>query len=427
MNRREFIGGTLAAALGGDLPNASIHGTREAGLRVLQPSEKDLQHGLELHAASIVMEPYGFAPRAALDGDAVARAMEAGASDQEIEDLMEEMENTRFVTDPGERREFIGAWQAAGVTCVFQNAGQESQDTLRLMRRLANFTYALDMMKDFLIRVIGADDILEAKRTKKAALALCTCGVPLLQHWNSKEDELRQIRVFFQLGVRMMHLTYNRRNMIGEGCGEAANAGLSDFGRAVIAEMNRVGVIVDVAHSGWRTSLEAAKASRQPVIASHTAAQALNNHFRCKPDDVIRAIVDTGGIVGICAVPQFLGRSGDLNAMLDHIDYVVRKFGVDHVAIATDLSYRSQAADAEYQKIPKRRGQWWQEWEGLWPVPLAPDTPSQETMAWTNWPLFTVGLVKRGYSDTDIQKIIGGNALRMVKTAFPAKMPSPGV
>jgi len=283
------------------------------------------------------------------------------------------------------------------------------------------------MVNDFLVRVIAADDILEAKRAKKAALALCTCGVPLSQRWDAKEDELEQIRVFFQLGVRMMHLTYNRRNLIGEGCGEAANAGLSDFGRAAIAEMNRVGVIVDVAHSGWRTSLEAAKASKQPVVASHTGAHALNAHFRCKPDDVLRAIVDGGGIIGICAVSQFLGRSRDLNAMLDHIDYVARRFGVDHVAIATDQGYRSRAAGAEYGRIPKRQRPWTAEWEGLWPVPLASEPASEATMAWTNWPLFTVGLVKRGYSDRDIQKIIGGNALRMVKTAFPARAPSPPV
>jgi membrane dipeptidase len=369
------------------------------------------------------MEPYGFAPRSAWDGSAVAKAIEMGASDSEIEDLMDEMENTRFVTDSGERREFIEAWKASGMTCIFQNAGQESQDPLRLLRRLGHFTYALDMAGDFLVRVTDANDILQAKRQHKGALALSMNGVPLLQSWDSAEDELRMIRVFFQLGVRMMHLTYNRRNMIGDGCGEAANAGLSDFGRVVIAEMNRTGVIVDVAHSGWKTSLEAAKVSTRPVVASHSGAAALNGHFRCKPDEVIRAIADTGGLIGICAVPQFLGRSGDLNSMLDHIDYVVQKFGADRVAIATDYSYRSRAAGPEYQKIPKRR-RLRPQWEALLPVRLTSNPSAQATMAWTNWPLFTVGLVKRGYSDSDIQKIIGGNAVRVVKDSFPGRIPS---
>jgi membrane dipeptidase len=424
MNRRQFMSASTAAAIRADgqqdTSNDSIRLPREAALRVLQPSQKELQHGLELHAASLVMEPYGFAPRAAVDGDAVTRAMEAGASDTEIEDLMDEMEETRFATDAGERREFVEAWRAAGMTCIVQNGGQESQDPLRLIRRLACFTYALDMLDDFLVRVTRADDILAAKRQQKGALVLGTCGVPLLQQWNSAGGELELIRVFFRLGVRIMHLTYNRRNMIGDGCGETSDGGLSDFGRSVVAEMNRVGVIADVAHSGWRTSLEAARASKLPVVASHSAAAALNPHFRCKPDDVIRAVADSGGLIGICAVPQFLGRSGDVNAMLDHVDYVARKFGAGHVAIATDYSYRSRAAGVEYRKIPKRR-RLRPQWEALWPIPLAPDPPSQQTMAWTNWPLFTVGLVKRGYSDIDIQKIIGGNAFRVVKTAFPAR------
>ena len=414
------------SAAGQDLPaNESIRRPREAALRVLEPSDKELQHGLELHAASIVMEPYGFAPRSAWDGAAVARAMEAGASDEELEDMLDEMANCRFATDAAERREFVEAWKAAGMTCIFQNAGEECQDPVRLLRRLGHFTFALDMANDFLIRVTSAADILEAKRQGKAALALGMCGVPLVQRWNSAGDELRLIPVFFQLGVRMMHLTYNRRNMIGDGCGEASDAGLSDFGRAAVAEMNRVGVIVDVAHSGWRTSLEAAKASRRPMVASHSGAAALNKHFRCKPDEVLRAVADTGGLVGICAVGQFLGRTGDLNAMLDHIDYVARKVGVDHVAIATDYSYRSRTAGEEYRKIPRRR-RLRPRWEALWPIPVATDGPRQDTMAWTNWPLFTVGLVKRGYSDADIQKIIGGNAVRVVRDSFPAKIPPAG-
>ena len=131
---------------------------------------------------------------------------------------------------------------------------------------------------------------------------------------------------------------------IGDGCGEPANAGLSDFGRAVVAEMNRLGVIVDVAHSGWSTSLEGAQASKKPMAASHTACAALNQHIRAKPDEVLRAICDTGGLIGICCIPDFLGRTRDIRAMLDHIDHVAKKFGVDHVAIGTDVAYRSRNA-----------------------------------------------------------------------------------
>ncbi len=243
-------------------------------------------------------------------------------------------------------------------------------------------------------------------------------GVPVPGLWTTVEEELAYIRIFFQLGVRMMHLTYNRRNMIGDGCGEPANAGLSDFGRSVVAEMNRLGVIVDIAHSGWQTSLEAAKASKKPMVASHTTCTALHRHIRSKPDEVIKAIVDTGGLVGICCIPGFLGGAGDIATMMDHIDYVVKKFGPGHVAIGTDISYGSLNAAAEMKKVP-RRARARMRWEALWPpgsFGLGGDR--YRSLAWTNWPLFTVGMVQRGYSDADIQKVLGGNVMRVARANF---------
>jgi membrane dipeptidase len=215
----------------------------------------------------------------------------------------------------------------------------------------------------------------------------------------------------------MMHLTYNRRNMIGDGCAEASNAGLSGFGRAVVAEMNRLGVIVDVAHSGWRTSLEGAQASRQPMVASHSGCAAVNRHIRTKPDEVIRAIADTGGYVGICCIPRFLGRTGDINALLDHIDYMVKRFGAGHVAIGTDVAYASRAAPAEEKKLPPRRRSRVR-FEYYWPPDALGGSTQDLTLSWTNWPLFTVGMVQRGHSDADIQKILGGNVLRVARAVF---------
>jgi membrane dipeptidase len=232
----------------------------------------------------------------------------------------------------------------------------------------------------------------------------------------SVEDELRYIRIYYQLGIRMMHVTYNRRNMLGDGCAEPANAGLSDFGRAAIAEMNRVGVIVDVSHSGWRTSLEAAKASSKPMVVSHSGCVEVNRHIRCKPDEVIRAVADTGGFIGICCIPSFLGRTHDLKAMLDHIDHVVKRFGPDHVAIGTDVAYVSRANAAENRKLPPSAGTR-PRFEYFWP-PNALSAPRSDSMAWTNWPMFTVGMVQRGYSDADIQKILGGNVLRVARAVL---------
>lgn len=403
--------------------NAAIQDDREVALSLLKADRRDIERGLALHAESVVCDSYGFAPRAAVDGDAVKAAIEAGASELEVQDMLEDMSMTRCGTDRREREEHLAAWEAAGVTCIVQNAGEESQDPLVLVKRLARFTYLTDVLGEHVARAVTPDDIVAAKCDGGHCLYLSGNGVPLPGRWVSVEDELRYIRIFFQLGIRIMHLTYNRRNMIGDGCAEPANAGLSDFGRAVIAEMNRVGVIVDCAHSGWQTSLEAAQLSQRPMVASHSGCAELNGHCRCKPDEVIEAIADTGGYIGICCVPAFLGGSGDINALLDHVDYVARQFGADHVAIGTDVAYTSSAAAQENAKLPPR-GPSRKRWENFWP-PADPLTAPRwgrpemtRSMAWTNWPAFTIGLVQRGHSDDDIRKIIGGNVLRVAGAAL---------
>ena len=439
MDRRRFLAGTasLTAATAatslttaenreaaGELTralNPRITADRQAALKLLKPDARTLERGLRLHAESIVFDGYGFSPRAALDGTQYAAAVTGGASDRELKDLREDMSMTRYVTNPGEQREYRDAWRASGVTCIFQNAGEEGQDPLRLIKRLARFTYATDMLGDVVSKAALPNDVVLAKQQGRHSLYFTGNGVPLTQQWHSIPDELRYLKIFFQLGIRMMHLTYQRRNMIGDGCAEKANAGLSDFGRAVIAEMNRVGVIPDCAHSGWQTSLEAAQVSEKPVVASHTTCGKLFPHIRSKPDEVIKAIADTGGYVGICCISRFLRGEGDINALLDHVDHVIKTVGVDHVTLGTDVAYTSQNAAAENKKIPSRPGRR-REFRSLWPADnFRAAAGASRSIAWTNWPLFTVGLVQRGHSDDDIRKIIGGNVLRVARVSLGLK------
>ena len=436
MDRRTFLQGSalLTAAAAADTGSASSEGdaektltanlspgiqhAREVALGILKPSARELEHGLRLHAESLVFDAYGFSPRAAVDGEALAAAMEAGASAAELKDMREDMTMTRCVSDPDEQSEYLDAWRASGVTCIFQNAGEEGQAPQRLIKRLSHFTYATDMLKQFVVKAAVPDDISEAKKQGKHCLYMTGNGVPLTQQWVSQEDELRYVSVFFHLGIRMMHLTYQRRNMIGDGCGEESNAGLSDFGRSAIAEMNRIGVIPDCAHSGWRTSLEAAKVSSKPVVASHSVCGGIYPHIRSKPDEVIKAIVDSGGYIGICCIPRYLRGTGDIAALLDHIDYVVKNFGIDRVAIGTDVAYTSQNYAAESKKVP-RQPQARAEFRSLWPKDDFETTSAMtDSIAWTNWPLFTVGMVQRGYRDDDIRKVLGGNVMRVARESL---------
>ncbi len=357
----------------------------------------------------------------------MAALVEAGASSVEFKEAEEDMFLARMADHAELAAEYHAALDHAGVDCILQNAGEECQAPLQLIKRLGNFTYLTDMLDDFMQRVPTPDSIVAAHQDGKHGLYMSANGVPLTQRWKTVEEELRYVRVLFQLGVRMVHVTYNRRNMLGDGCEELTDAGLSDFGRAAIAELNRVGIIADVAHSGWQTGIDAAAVSQVPIVSSHAGAHALSGHPRCKTDEAMKAIVDKGGTVGVCCIPAFLGGSGDIAALLDHIDYMVNLVGPQAVTIGTDLAYVSERDAQEREKFKVARGR--TRFESFW----QPDDPlndpawreprMRQSLAWTNWPLYTVGMVQRGHSDEDIRGILGGNILRVTREVFDARQP----
>lgn len=395
-----------------------IRSAWELGLSILKPSAAELERGLRIHSEATVFDAYGFAPRASIDGDAMRDAIEKGLSEGEITDLREEMAMTRWATDPRESQEFEEAFRVSGVTCIFQNAGEEGSDPLRLLKRLSRFTHATDLAGTQCSKLTSAERVSQAKREGRHGLMFTTNGVPLRQQWESRRDELRNVRLFGQLGVRMMHLTYNRRNPIGDGAGEPTDGGLSEFGRFAVKELNRLGVVVDVAHSGWRTSLEAAKASSRPMVASHTTLGGVYTHFRGKPDEVVQAICDTDGYVGICCIPRFLGGNGDIADFAEHIAYGVKRFGAARVAIGTDVAHQSQYAVEQSKKVPKRPvpSVNTDRWEHLWPEDnFVPKPHAERSLSWTNWPLFTVAMVQKGIPEKDIHAVLGENVLRVLR------------
>jgi len=406
-------------------PHGKIAAAQQAAVAVLKPSKKHLEHGLALHKELVVVESYGFAPYCAPDAAVVNKAMDQGASDAELDALMNEMRVARCVYDAEERDEFQEAWRASGMTAIFQNAGGGA--SLASLGTMAHYCRVIDAMPDFLMRATSPEDILAAKKTGRQALLFSSNSVPLAGDASSVEGECRLFRAFYDLGYREMHLAYNRANLLCDGCVEPRNSGLTDFGRRAVAAMNDAGIIADVAHTGWRSSLEAAKASRLPIVASHTSCCGLFEHFRGKPDDVIKAIAEGGGLVGVVWVPAFLGGSQDLNAMLDHVDYLAKLVGVDHIGLGSDVVYRTRRQKREAAKIkPRRRTR-----PGLsnfWPPNVDIGAPAwsmdrEDSLAWVNRPYATVGLAQRGYSDEDIAKIVGGNHLRVLKAVMDGRKP----
>ena len=364
----------------------------QSALNVLRPSAKDLEHGLELHRNSFVFDSYGFMPLGGGDFPRMDQLLAANASREEVHYAYEEFTMNSCFYNEEMQKKLAEAWEFSGVDCIFQNCGEESNDIETLIQRLSSYTAVTDRL-DLYERAVFPDQLPGIRERGKKSLYITTNGVPLPSKIASVPEALMYLQVFFNLGVRMMHMTYNRRNLIGDGCAEAANGGLSGLGVEVVKEMNKVGIIPDVAHSGQRTSLETALCSEKPVVASHSVAGKLSTHYRAKCDEVIEAIKKTNGYIGICAHPPFLEGKRNINTLIDHVDYVARTFGVDHVAIGTDHS--TPLASIVYEtKAPGRRPILENYWTGVGSY-NGFTAEDYYNVAWTNWPLFTVGLVMR--------------------------------
>jgi len=407
--------------------NEQIRPAREKAKALLQATDAQIEHGLALHRQCLVCDSFGFNPRPNTPAMAEARnrLIDEGATADEVTAKLRDMEATELVADPAAREEFVGVWRDAGVDCIVHVVGRGSNLPVTL-EHLARFQHKCDMLSDILVKAVTAEDIRRAHADGKLCLVWELNSPPVAGRMEDGYEELRWLDIFHMLGVRVMHLTYNRRNLIGTGCTERADGGLSEFGCDVIRRMNELGILVDVPHSSRQTALDAARVSEKPIVASHTCCRALYDHPRGRTDEEIKAIAEKGGVIGILTIPTFIGEKGDLATMLDQIDHVANLVGVDHVAIGTDAGYGAPAPEVELRPMPKGRpGNWWGNWRD---VRVYEKGVSEEnrtgSLAWTNWPFFTVGLVTRGYSDTDIEKILGGNLLRVVGEVWDHVSPS---
>jgi membrane dipeptidase len=236
-----------------------------------------------------------------------------------------------------------------------------------------------------------------------------------LEDLGSIGTDLDGIPALYAAGFRSAGLTYNAGNPLGGGLGQAVDTGLTVLGREAVAVMNQLGLLVDLAHVGDRTSIEAAAVSRTPVVISHAGARACWPSPRMKPDDVLRAVAATGGVIGVEAAPgstRVEGRADhDLDAVMAHIEYIAELVGVEHVGLGPDTFFGDHtglyaAAGWAPQPVPGHEG-----------VPLPDHVAGMENP--TEAPRNAAGwLVLHGWTDADIAKILGGNAQRVLSTVL---------
>ena len=251
-----------------------------------------------------------------------------------------------------------------------------------------------------------ASDLMQAKRDGKIGIILG------FQHPQPIED-LDHLELFHQLGVRIMQLTYNNRGLMGDGCLEPGNAGLSKLGRAAVAKMNQLGIAVDLSHSGQRTTAEGIEASTKPVLITHSGCNAVFQHPRNKDDKEMRALADRGGVMGIYFMP-YLVASPTFPArehVLAHLDHALKTCGEDHVGIGSDGVIDTFADTPEQRKAfaddQAKRKALGIAAPGEDRPPFSPDLNTTRRME-----IIASGLSKMGYGGSAIEKVLGKNFYR---------------
>lgn len=255
---------------------------------------------------------------------------------------------------------------------------------------------------DLIVKARGTADIRAAKEGGRTAIVLG------FQNTSAFEDRLGAVEIFKDSGVGIAQLAYNTQNLAGTGCYESRDSGLSDFGRELVAEMNRVGMLIDLSHVGVRTSEEAIRESAKPVALTHCLPAGLKAHPRNKTDAQLRAVADGGGVVGVTMFPPFLPRGVDstVDDYVTAIDYVVRLVGEDAVAIGTDFTQGHGADFFEWITRDKGHARKLTEF-GTIANPRGLRTIGE-------FPNLTAAMNQAGWSGARVRKVMGENWLRLL-------------
>ena len=287
-----------------------------------------------------------------------------------------------------------------------------------------NFLQTMAHLTTWMRRFRERDDILQVKETADihAAKRLGKTGIILsFQNTSPIENELDRLGLFLALGVRVMQLTYHETNLLGSGCFERNDAGLSNFGIDAVREMNRLGIVIDLSHVGPRTTLDAIEFSEQPVAITHANARDFCGHPRNKESAALKLLAEKGGVVGATSFVPFLpkGHASTVEDFVDAIDDMVQRIGIDHVAFGTDSTHDQPLEFWHYigaqqgTKFPSTFSDGSIPYTELSFQPQGIENPAQ-------LPNLAAALAARGYRAEEIGKLLGGNWLRLFERVWGA-------
>jgi membrane dipeptidase len=258
-----------------------------------------------------------------------------------------------------------------------------------------------------LFSLVGvAGDLDHAKAQKKIAVIM---GLQNADEFREAKD----VKAFYQLGLRCAQLTYNTQNLLGSGSTERVDGGVTDYGIEIIKAMNEVGMLIDVSHSGDRTTLDAIELSPRPIAITHSNCRALNNHPRLKTDEAITKLAAKGGVMGITGVRMFVKdkEPTTIEDIVDHIDHVVKRVGIEHVGIGSDsdlMGYDKMPADQLKQLRAAYKASY------AFRDRIDTDGFDHPQKVYD----LTAALIRRGYSDANIEAVLGGNFRRLLGSTW---------
>lgn len=295
----------------------------------------------------------------------------------------------------------LARYRAAGVDVAFLNIGFGEQGIEDHIRVLAHFRRWISARPDEFLLIEQVDDIARARATGRLAIGFDIEGA------NAIADQASLVQLYYDLGVRWMLMAYNRNNRVGGGLHDD-DQGLTDFGRTVLDEMKRVGMVPCCTHTGYRTVRDVFAYFDGPVIFSHSNARAVHDHPRNVPDELLRACAATGGVIGINGIGIFLGdNDASTEAFLRHVDHVVQTVGPEHAALGLDYVFDEQELDDALAGM-----------KGTFPAGLGYDTAHIAMVEPERLAAIVQGMLDLGYGDDAVRAILGGNLLRVARASW---------
>ena len=354
-----------------------------------------------------------------------------GMSRGEIRKRLQAMTVGEIRNHPESARQYMAMWEEAGVNVASATYAGPHPPEGAFETSIASVTQAraiIDALGDELRLVLKAADIEAAYRDGARGVIFD------FQETMPFGTDLDRIDTFYNLGLRIVQLTYNLRNLVGDGCTERYKTGLTYFGIEVIRRLNELGMLVDVSHSSEQVGFDAIEVSSSPVIVTHSASNAVCYHDRGKGDELARAIADNGGFFGVAAIGGFLrsDNKATLDDFADHVEHLVDVMGIDHVGIGSDKCGPGPGTESNFEYPPElgpyETSYLYQEapdpratpdgfaWSGFRAEHRLSDTHRIEDFdRFTDWPAITVKLAERGFSEDEMRKILGLNYLRVFR------------